>query len=127
MYSIGEVAKMIGVSTHTLRYYEKEKIIIPNRNKTGDRMYEVSHLKWLLFVLKLKETQMPIAKIKQYADLVREGEHTTFERLALLEEHQRSIQDQLENLQSTEKMLQGKITTYKAFLNDQSPSMSKST
>ncbi|MCO0601406.1 MerR family transcriptional regulator, partial [Peribacillus butanolivorans] len=60
MHSIGEVAKILGISTHTLRYYEKEKIIIPVRDASGDRRYNDTHIKWLQFVIKLKETQMPI-------------------------------------------------------------------
>ncbi|MEH7086532.1 MerR family transcriptional regulator, partial [Neobacillus drentensis] len=58
MYTIGEVAQLVGVSTHTLRYYEKENIILPDRNENGERKYTESHLQWLKFVLKLKETQM---------------------------------------------------------------------
>lgn len=62
MHTIGEVAKILGISTHTtLRYYEKEKIITPVCDASGDRRYNDSHIKWLQFVIKLKETQMPIA------------------------------------------------------------------
>lgn len=31
MHTISEVAHLLGISAHTLRYYEKEKIIYPNR------------------------------------------------------------------------------------------------
>ena len=43
MYTISEVAKLLGVSTHTLRYYEKENILIANRDANGNRLYE-SHI-----------------------------------------------------------------------------------
>lgn len=118
MYTISEVAKLIGVSTHTLRYYEKENILIANRNTNGNRVYDESHITWLQFVMKLKQTQMPIAKIREYARLYLEGEHTTAARLQLLEDHRRSIQDQRENLVITEKMLENKIIAYKASLEN---------
>ncbi|OFD45183.1 hypothetical protein BWGOE3_31290 [Bacillus mycoides] len=117
MYTIGEVAKMLEISTYTLRYYEKEKIIIPVRNINRDRRYNDSHIKWLQFVIKLKETQMPIAKIKKYAALALEGEHTTTERLNLLEEHKHSIKEQIRTLKAADEMLEYKITTYKDFIN----------
>ncbi|MDQ0497222.1 MerR family transcriptional regulator [Paenibacillus brasilensis] len=117
MYTIGEVAEILKISTHTLRYYEKEKIIIPDRDSTGDRRYDDSHLRWLQFVIKLKETQMPIATIKKYASLALEGEYTTQERLDLLEEHKRSIKKQIYTLQAADKMLEHKITVYKDFIN----------
>ncbi len=113
MYTISEVAKLLGVSTHTLRYYEKENILIANRDVNGNRLYEESHIKWLQFVMKLKQTQMPIAKIREYARLYLEGEHTTEARLQLLENHKKSIRTQRENLEITEKMLENKIFAYK--------------
>lgn len=113
MYTISEVAKLLGVSTHTLRYYEKENILIANRDANGNRLYEESHIKWLQFVMKLKQTQMPIAKIREYARLYLEGEHTTEARLQLLENHKKSIRTQRENLEITEKMLENKIIAYK--------------
>ncbi|MDM5451083.1 MerR family transcriptional regulator [Peribacillus simplex] len=116
MYTIGEVAQLLGVSTHTLRYYEKEKIILPDRNEHGDRIYSESHLQWLKFVLKLKETQMPITKIKEYAYLYTEGEHTAINRLKLLENHKSSIENQLKTLEETNKMLEHKITSYKEMI-----------
>ncbi|MES9681386.1 MerR family transcriptional regulator [Bacillus sp. AFS001701] len=113
MYSIGEVAQMLGISTHTLRYYEKEQIILPNRNENGGRLYSESHIQWLRFVLKLKETQMPVNKIKEYAHLYTEGEHTSLARLDLLVEHKQSIEHQLKTLEETNKMLEQKINFYK--------------
>lgn len=113
MYTISEVAKSFGVTTHTLRYYEKEGIIIPMRNAYGERLYDESHLAWLKFVMKLKQTQMPISQIREYAQLYKEGEHTAKARLNLLEDHRRSVQDQIKTLAATEKMLNDKIAAYK--------------
>jgi DNA-binding transcriptional MerR regulator len=118
MYSIGEVAQMLGISTHTLRYYEKEQIILPDRNVNGERLYSESHIKWLRFVLKLKETQMPIHKIKEYAHLYTEGEHTSLARLDLLVEHKQSIEHQLKTLEETNKMLEQKINFYKEIIHN---------
>lgn len=117
MYTIGEVAGILGISTHTLRFYEKEEIIIPLRDASGDRRYDDTHLKWLQFVIKLKETQMPIAKIRKYASLVIEGEHTTEERLSLLEEHKQSIKNQIRILEAADEMLEHKTSAYKDFMS----------
>ncbi|PGL69055.1 MerR family transcriptional regulator [Bacillus sp. AFS055030] len=118
MYSIGEVARMLRISTHTLRYYEKEQIIFPDRNVNGERLYTKSHIQWLKFVLKLKETQMPVNKIKEYAKLYTEGEHTSLARLDLLVEHKQSIENQLKTLEETNKMLEQKINFYKEVIHN---------
>ncbi|WP_379137961.1 MerR family transcriptional regulator [Paenibacillus sp. sgz500958] len=117
MYTISEVARSIGITAHTLRYYEKEEIIVPKRNLYGERVYDDSDLAWLRFVVKLKQTQMPIMQIREYTRLYKEGEHTTKDRLKLLEDHREDIQSQMKALAATEKMLEDKITMYKDILS----------
>ncbi|WAA08896.1 MerR family transcriptional regulator [Fervidibacillus albus] len=116
MYTIGEVAKKFHISTYTLRYYEKEGIIESIRTEHGERRYDESHIKWIEFVLILRETQMPIAQIKTYAMLAKEGEQTTSKRLHLLKSHLLSIQQQIRMLESTEKMVLKKVDTYEKYL-----------
>ncbi|MFJ7755111.1 MerR family transcriptional regulator [Peribacillus muralis] len=117
MYSISEVGQMLGISPHALRYYEKEEIITPERNAQGVRQYTDSQLKWMEFVKKLRETQMPIEQIKKYTQLFKEGDHTSIDRLNLLEKHRRTIESQIETLKTTEAMLDKKITAYKQHLS----------
>ncbi|MGW9128868.1 MerR family transcriptional regulator [Paenibacillus chitinolyticus] len=117
MHTIGEVAQLLGISTHTLRYYEKEKIIFPDRDENGDRRYNDSHIQWLQFVIKLKETQMPLSKINNYASLFLEGDHTTLDRLRLLEEHKQSIKVQIRTLTDVDAMLERKIIAYKGYIS----------
>ncbi|MFD6210005.1 MULTISPECIES: MerR family transcriptional regulator [unclassified Peribacillus] len=117
MYTISEVGQKLGISAHALRYYEKEEIIMPERNSHGVRLYNDSHVKWLEFVKRLRETQMPIEQIKKYAQLFKEGDQTSKERLNLLENHHRSIQIQIETLKYTEEMLDKKIAAYRQHLS----------
>ncbi|KGP73408.1 MerR family transcriptional regulator [Pontibacillus yanchengensis] len=121
MYSISEVAEQLDIKPHTLRYYEREGIIEPDRNKNGNRYFTEAHVNWLTFVKKLRETQMPITQIKEYANLYLEGEHTSLQRLQLLEDHQRSIQEQIHNLKTTDEMLERKISLYKEHLRTKEP------
>ncbi|MFI8685979.1 MerR family transcriptional regulator [Rossellomorea sp. NPDC077527] len=116
MYSISEAAELLDVSPHTLRYYEKEGIIVPDRQSNGIRSYHEDHVLWLKFVIKLRETQMPISDIKQYTKLFQAGDRTAVERLAILENHQKNIQQQLETLHATNEMLETKIDNYKTYI-----------
>jgi len=119
MYTISDVAKLLGVTAYTLRYYEKEGIIAPIRNTNGERVYDDSNLAWLRFVMRLKQTKMPISQIREYAQLYLEGEHTTQARLNLLEEHRNAVQSQIRNLTATEKVLSDKIAAYKNNMKSQ--------
>ena len=55
-YKIGEVAKITGIKTHVLRYWETEfKAIRPNKSRSNQRLYRkqdvdlILHLKDLLY------------------------------------------------------------------------------
>lgn len=68
-YSIGEFSKLIGISAFTLRYYEKEELIAPQRRENGRRVYSEDDISWVEFIKRLKDTGMPIKEIKKYAKL----------------------------------------------------------
>ncbi|KGX89720.1 MerR family transcriptional regulator [Pontibacillus halophilus JSM 076056 = DSM 19796] len=118
MYTIKEVAERLQLKPHTLRYYEQEGILTPARQDNGRRVYSEQDLKGLQFVQKLRETQMPIAKIKEYVQLAHEGEHTAQERLAILEKHRTFIQTQLKQLMATEELIDYKVETYKRMIEE---------
>lgn len=112
MYSIKDTAEITNVSSYTLRYYEKEEILFPKRDEHGNRTYSEQDIKWIKFVVRLKNSQMPITKIKEYTKLFLEGEHTNQQRLAILEEHNENIRHQIELLEIVKKELDYKIENY---------------
>ena len=46
-YVISIAARMLGVQTHTLRYYERIGIIEPSRSQGNIRLYSESDVTWL--------------------------------------------------------------------------------
>lgn len=68
-YSIGDFSKLTGLGIHTLRYYEHEGLIAPERNSGNRRCYSDKDLAWTYFIKRLKDTGMPIKEIKHYAKL----------------------------------------------------------
>ncbi len=83
--TIGQVAETIGVSTHTLRYYEQAGLIrAVGRTQAGHRLYSPADLDWLRFVMRLKATGMPIAGMQAFAALRAEGQQTMGARRDLL-------------------------------------------
>ncbi|SHN70375.1 MerR family transcriptional regulator [Desulfovibrio litoralis] len=67
-YFIGEFATLVSLSAHTLRYYEKEQLLIVERDTGGRRYYTEKDVTWILFIKKLKETGMSIKEIKKGQD-----------------------------------------------------------
>ena len=80
-YSIGEVAKLMGLTTHTLRFYDKEGLL-PNvrKNSAGLRRFTEEDINWLLILDCLKSTGLPLKEIRYYIELAQQGSKTLSER-----------------------------------------------
>ena len=116
MYHIQEFAALTGLSADTLRYYEKEGLLAPARYANGYRIYSERDAAWLAFILRLKETNMPLAQIKAFARLRAEGEATLAARYALLLAHQQALAAQLARLADHRAHLAEKLRHYEALL-----------
>lgn len=98
-YKVAEVAKMMGVLPSTLRYYDQEGLLPNIKRVNGIRVFEDEDFKWLRVLNCLKNTNMPIKKIKRYVDLAQEGDATLKERQKLIQEQKQNILDQIEQFQ----------------------------
>lgn len=111
-YYIGEFSKKFGISIDTLRYYEKIGLIYPERDKINKRIYSEKDIEWLKFIMRLKETNMPIKQIQYYSKLRYEGDNTIQERLELLNEHMNRLKAEKEKIEENMQHLKEKITIY---------------
>ena len=113
IYSPAQAAEVSGFSIDTLRYYEREGILQPiARTSSGHRAYTEDDLGWLDLVHCLRDTGMPIADLKQYAELSLD-EATLAARVALLEEHDLRVQDSIDGLRRQQERLREKIGWYR--------------
>jgi DNA-binding transcriptional MerR regulator len=114
LFSIQQVASMTGLSTHTLRYYEKIGLIKNvQRAQTGYRQYTDFDLAWIQFLIRLRVTGMPMLKMKQFSDLRQKGESTITARKELLEEHYKDVLGKIEELELNSHKIEEKIAHYK--------------
>jgi DNA-binding transcriptional MerR regulator len=113
--SISEAAERTGLSTHTLRYYERAGLMLGGvgRASSSHRRYSDADITWVEFLTKLRSTAMPIVKIREYVDLVRQGEGSTPARLALLLAHRESVVAQLDDMTHSLAAIDYKISTYR--------------
>lgn len=116
-HSPGEAAQQSGFTIDTLRYYEKIGLISIDRRANGHRTFNDEDLEWLGVLRCLRETGMPIAHMRRYAELTRAGDHTMKERLQLLSEHDSHVAEMISNLLAQREHLQGKIAWYREQLS----------
>lgn len=111
-YSIGEFAKIVGVTTSTLRYYEKEGVLTPHRNENNLREFTDYDIGWVQFLLHLKGSGMSMTELKQYTKWRAMGEATIPERLDLLEKRKRLVEQEMQALQQNLDILNRKVEFY---------------
>lgn len=111
--NIGEFAARSGVSADTLRYYEKIGVLRQiARNASGHRVFDKGDLDWIAFVTRLKDTGMPLAGIREYAQLRHQGAATAARRRALLEDHAAALEQRLARAQDSLSLIRAKIAWY---------------
>lgn len=118
-YNIQQVSKITGLSAHTLRYYEKIGLLDEvSRDEKGYRQYRESDLSWLNFLIRLRVTEMPIHKMKQFSDLRSQGDSTIAARRELLEDHRENVIEQMQQMQKYLGNIEDKISHYKKLERD---------
>lgn len=97
---ISEVADAVGVSTHTLRYYERAGLIDRvDRAVSGHRRFTDDDLTWIEFLTHLRAAGIPIRRLQAYSELRRTGDDTEERRLALMEEHRDAVIHRINELE----------------------------
>lgn len=112
-YSIGEVAKMTGITVSTLRYYDKEGLF-PEMERTngGIREFTDKEISALRIIECLKMTDMPIKDIRQFMDWCHQGDCTLEQRQAMFHERLEIMNQKMAELQKTINTIKYKCWYY---------------
>ena len=112
--TIAEAAARTGLTVHTLRYYERDGLLLRevDRSTTGHRRYCEDDITWIVLLTRLRATGMPIREVSRYAELVREGDGNERERLDLLEAHRQNVLAQLAEVTEHLGAIDRKIEVY---------------
>lgn len=111
--TVGQAAELTGLSTHTLRWYERVGLLEDvARDPSGHRQYVQRDLRWLVLLMRLRATGMPVSEMLRYAELVRAGAATEGERLELLEAHRDRVLSHIADLNRDLAVINNKIAGY---------------
>ena len=114
LYTVGEMAKKMGVAPSTLRYYDKEGLLpFVERSGGGIRMFKDADIQTLSIIECLKQTGLSIKEIKTFMDWCTQGDATISQRLGLMEQRRAAVQEQIAQMQNTLALLNYKCWYYK--------------
>ncbi|BDR61200.1 GNAT family N-acetyltransferase [Lactobacillus xylocopicola] len=120
-FQIKDVSKLLGISTYTLRYYEKIGLLnFVKRNSNGDREFESRDLITINTVICLKQTGMPLKDIKNYLQLIAGGLATAEERKEMFLKQKQKVISEIADLQKALQVIDRKVSYYDEAVNSQS-------
>ncbi|MFO1441979.1 MerR family transcriptional regulator [Bacillus sp. Bva_UNVM-123] len=96
LLTVGELAKVMGVTVRTLQYYDKEGLLKPSaKSEGGRRLYSNKDLVKLHQILSLKYLGFPLDKIKNMMLSLDTPDEVAF----VLEKQYMVVEEQIKNLQ----------------------------
>ena len=98
-YTISEAAEKTGLPPSTIRFYDKEGLLPNIKRKNGIRVFEDMDLRLMGLLTCLKNTGMPIKRIRNYVELTSKGDETLQARYEIIKEQRQFVLDQIEQLQ----------------------------
>ena len=110
--SIAEVAGLLDLSPHTLRYYERAGLVGVDRDSSGHRVYRPEVVRRLVFLTRMRLSGMAMRDLQHYIELVDAGDQTVPERLDMLLEHRDTVRRQIRELTLSLAATEYKIATY---------------
>ena len=117
MYSAKEAAKITGLTTATLRYYEKEQLLPAiERTEQRYRQYSDTDIEWIKMVQCLRMANVPIRSIREYILLLTQGGKTISQRRCMVQEYIDDLHSQMENLQNALALAEKKLAFYEELL-----------
>lgn len=113
LYTVGEMAKKLGIAPSTLRYYDQEGLLpFVERSSSGIRVFKDSDYEWLQVIGCLKKTGMQLRDIKSFIEMAMQGDETIEPRLALITKQKAEVQAQIAELEETLRTLEFKEWYY---------------
>ena len=123
-FTIQQAAEATGLSSHTLRYYERIGLIHPiDRAGNTHRRYTSDDIGWIEFLNKLRATGMSIQEMQRYAELQREGDDTLPERVEMLKTLRSRVEAHIAELHEHLKLVNYKIEVYGELIAEREPEL----
>ena len=110
---IMEVSEQYGLSSDTLRYYERIGLIQPvHRTESGIRDYNELDLRRVEFIKCMRSAGLPVEVLIDYVGLVQQGDRTIEARKEILKEQRELLMARMQEMQKTLDILDHKIEVY---------------
>lgn len=120
LYTVGEMAKILGIPSSTLRYYDKEGLLpFVERSSGGIRIFTEKDHECLKVIECLKQSGLSIKEIRDFINMAMQGDESSLtKRLALFQARRDAVKEQMKDMQETLDLLEFKCWYYEQAIQD---------
>lgn len=120
MYTVKQVAEKMGMSAHTIRFYDNEGLF-PRVSRDGRnvRLFSEQDLRTVAMVQCLRDTGMPLAEVKEYIQLCMLGDSTLPRRHQLIQNQVEKAEQELAAMENRIDTLRRKAEYYSGLVEEQ--------
>lgn len=112
-YSVTQAAKILGLSVHTLRYYDSLNLFpFLRRNPNDKRLFSQADLQWAKLIECLRKADMPIKDVQHYVELCLQGDQTLEQRLDIISQQEQKLINTMDTLNKQIALLRFKKQYY---------------
>ena len=115
-FTIAEAARLTGLGEHTLRYYERARLLAPvhRQSSSRHRRYSADDVARLRTLACLRAAGMPLERMRRYFELIERGARAAPLQLEMLGAQREVLQQRLRELEGHLRYLDGKIDCWQA-------------
>mgnify|MGYP002799818490 FL=1 len=115
LYTVGEMATLLGIAASTLRYYDQEGLLpFVERSSGGVRVFTEQDYAPLAVICCLKKSGLSVREIRAFVTLAQQGDDSLRQRLELFRRRKAAVERQIADLQETLRVLEEKCRYYEA-------------
>lgn len=109
-YSIGDVAKLLNLTTSAIRYYDDSGLLpFVSRGQGGQRLFTEKDIDVLRTIIGLRQCGMKIEKIRQFVSICTDDAASLKQRIRLLTDYEDELIEQIRNIQDSLMLLRRTI------------------
>lgn len=113
LYTVSEMAKLLGVAASTLRYYDQEGLLpFVERSQGGIRVFTDADYAPLCVIGCLRRAGLSVKEVRAVIAMAQQGDGTLQQRLAVFRRRKAAIEQQIAELQQTLALLEYKCWYY---------------
>jgi MerR family transcriptional regulator, aldehyde-responsive regulator len=111
--NVKEASMLTGVSTDTIRYYEKEGLIpLIERNDSGNREIDEKIIRRITFAKQMRAAGISVKSLKEYIDLVDDADDNSEKQKSILRDQIADMEERRDDIQFAINHLNYKLEHY---------------